>query len=173
MRTVRCSGRLGRRVYPSMHWAGGCLPGGCLPGGACPRRGCIYLGGVCPGDICSGVCLPREVSAQGDVCPGGVCPGVSATPPPAVDRMTDACENITFPQLHYGLLLFSGGSRIFNIKGRAVANPGMGAYLLYGSNFTENYMKLKKMDWAESLAPPGSTTSFINFSITSFINFSG
>ena len=41
-----------RGVYPSMHWAGGCLPmgvsarggvcpGGCLPGGCLPREGCI------------------------------------------------------------------------------------------------------------------------------------
>ena len=35
-----------------------------------------------------GECLPREgVSAGG------------CTPPNPVDRMTDACENITFPQL--------------------------------------------------------------------------
>ena len=69
--------------------------GGCLPGGVCP-------GGVCPGDVC-----------PGGVCPGGVCPGVSARRVSApvhagihtrpVGRMTDACENITFPQLRCGL----------------------------------------------------------------------
>ena len=62
-------------------------------------------------DRCSGRlggCLPRGVSAQGRVvCPGWGClpSGVSAwgclprgcTPPP-MDRMTDACENITFQQ---------------------------------------------------------------------------
>ena len=37
------------------------------------------------------------MSAQeGGVCLGGVCPGVVTFP--SVDRMTDACENISFPQ---------------------------------------------------------------------------
>ena len=35
-----------------------------------------------------------EVSTRGGCLPGGV-----HLPPPPVDRMTDACENITFPQL--------------------------------------------------------------------------
>ena len=30
---------------------------------------------------------------------GGVCPGECLPDPPPVDRMTDACGNITFPQL--------------------------------------------------------------------------
>ena len=34
----------------------------------------------------------------GGVLPGGLCLAGMCTPPP-VDRMTDACENITFPQL--------------------------------------------------------------------------
>ena len=65
MRTVRCSGRGG--------------------------------GGVCPG-----VCLPGRVSAHGGVClgggaparGGGVCPnaGIHTFP---VNRITDACENIS------------------------------------------------------------------------------
>ena len=50
----------------------------------CPWRGCLP-GGVCVG---GGVCL-------GDVCLGGV----HLPFPPTLDRMTDACENITFPQL--------------------------------------------------------------------------
>ena len=54
MRTVRCSGCLGR--------------GGCVGGGVC-------LGGA------------------------GVCLGVYTSPPP-VNRITDRCKNITFPQLH-------------------------------------------------------------------------
>ena len=84
---------------------GGVCPGGCLPGAG---------GGVCPGGF-----LPRGVSAwvvsQESVCPGGVSAwGVShsggvclrgvvsehalrQTPP--VNRMTDRCKNITFPQL--------------------------------------------------------------------------
>ena len=87
----------------------------------------VYWGdGVCPGGVCPGGtylpgrgCLPRwgGVSAQGVGClpSGGVCPGdvssqgvsawecVSQHPlgktPPLVDRMTDRCKNITFPQL--------------------------------------------------------------------------
>ena len=73
MRTVRCSGRLEREGAVSA-WRVVCLEGvcpwGCLPGGVCP-------GGVCPGG-----CLPR----------GGV-----HLPP--VNRITDRCKNITFPQL--------------------------------------------------------------------------
>ena len=118
MRTVRCSGRLG-----------GCLSGGYLPrGGGCLPRGCLSRGYVCLGSVSAGGCLhrgvylgvsalgvsaqggclPSIVSAQGGVCLagvclGGVCLGWGAYPggctPPPVDRMTDACENITFPQL--------------------------------------------------------------------------
>ena len=61
---------LGRGLYPSMHWAWGCLSGGCLPMGVCPW-------GVCPGG-----CLLRGVSAGGSAwgvsAQGGVCLGVSA-----------------------------------------------------------------------------------------------
>ena len=79
MRSLRYSGRL-------EGW-GVCLPRGvcvCVPGGCLPGEGvcvcvcvCVCLGGVC-----------REVSVQGD------CEHL-----PCVDRMKDACENITFPQL--------------------------------------------------------------------------
>ena len=62
---------------------GGVCPAGCLPGGVC-------LGVSAQGDVC----LPMGVSAQ-----GGVYLGVSARPPIPMDRMTDACENKTFPQL--------------------------------------------------------------------------
>ena len=51
---------------------GRCLPRGCLPWEGCLPRGC----------------LPRG---------RGVCSGGLHYPP--VDRTTDACENITFPQL--------------------------------------------------------------------------
>ena len=54
MCTIRCSGRLGG-MYPSMHWAVGCLLTVATQGGVCPEA-------VCPGDV----------------CPGGICPGVSA-----------------------------------------------------------------------------------------------
>ena len=67
------------------------------------RGGGICLGGVCPmgrgvrleGDVClGGVCL-RGVSAWGCLPKGSVCQWVYTFPP--VDRMTDTCENITFP----------------------------------------------------------------------------
>ena len=60
------------------------------------RGGWVYpsmhwAGGVCPGGCLSGG------GGVLDVCPGEE---VSAAPP--VDRMTDACENITLPQLRCG-----------------------------------------------------------------------
>ena len=87
MRTVRCSS--------------------CLLGG----------GGVCPEGVplsTNGVCLPR-VSAQGAEV-GGVCPGgvsergkgylprgcLPEPPPPLVNRITDACENMKLLQLRCG-----------------------------------------------------------------------
>ena len=51
-------------------------------------RGDIWLGDVCPRVSACG-CLPRRVPVQRE---GG----------PPVNRMTDACENITFLQLHCG-----------------------------------------------------------------------
>ena len=81
-----------------------CIPVGCLPsaavavlGGCLPRSVCLRLsaqrgvcpGGACLGGVCPGSCMPRA---------GRLPKGVSAlgcTPPP-MDRMTDACENITF-----------------------------------------------------------------------------
>ena len=93
-------------------------PRGCLPGG-------VSAGGVSAGGVSAGECLTGGsdwggVSDWGNVCPGGVCQGVpargcpwswgvsawSGTPPsharPPVNRMTDACENITLPQLAGG-----------------------------------------------------------------------
>ena len=56
---------------------GGCLPRGCLPRGGWSAQD----GGVCPVGCLHGECLPR---------------GVYTSP---MDRMIDACENITFPKL--------------------------------------------------------------------------
>ena len=49
-------------------------------------------GGVCPGGY-----LSRERVSAWEVSAWGCLPR-GCTPPP-VDRMTDTCENITFPQL--------------------------------------------------------------------------
>ena len=59
-----------------------CIPLGCIPSAVV---------------AISGGCLSRGVSAWTCLPRGSVCLGV-CTPPP-VDRMTDSCENITFPQL--------------------------------------------------------------------------
>ena len=80
MRTARFSGRLGG-------W------GVCL--------GVSTWGGVCPGGEGG---LPEEFLRQGCLCRGESVWGVYTpiacrdTPPP-MNRMTDRCKNITFPQL--------------------------------------------------------------------------
>ena len=85
-------------------------------GGVCSWRGCLLLGGVCSwGGVCSRGCVCFQgVSALGEVSAQGVSAlrGVSAlggcilacieadTPP--VNRITDACKNITLAQLRCG-----------------------------------------------------------------------
>ena len=78
MCTVRYSGRL-LRVRVSAQ--GGSIQRGCLLGGVCPGRS---AGRGLPEGLSEGVCL------------GG---GLSGILPPPMYRMTDAGENITFPQL--------------------------------------------------------------------------
>ena len=72
-----------------------CIPVGCVPSAAVAISGGVSAWG----------CLPRGVSARWGVCLGGLSAqrGVSQhelgqTPLP-MNRITDACENITFPQL--------------------------------------------------------------------------
>ena len=63
-------------------------------------------GGVCPGGV-----------SAGGVCPGeGVCllGGRGCTPPP-VDRITDACENITFQQLLLRMVIRNNTEEIIDI----------------------------------------------------------
>ena len=93
-----------------------CIPVGCVPSAAVPVEGGCIL--ACTGhERCvsqhalgregcvSQLALGRGVSAQGVSAQGGVYWGlpesVCHTHPP-VNRMTDACENITFPQLRCG-----------------------------------------------------------------------
>ena len=91
MRTVSCSSSL--RV---------CV-GGVCPGGS--ARGGVSAWGVSLSawvSVCPGGCLTREVSAwgvsaRGYLPRGGVCPL-----PLPVNRITDACEKITLPQLRCG-----------------------------------------------------------------------
>ena len=78
---------------------GGVCPGGCLPRGLSALGVSAYMG-VCLGGVCLVGCLPRGMCLPGCVCLGGVClVGCTLPPPPPVNRMTDACKNITFPQL--------------------------------------------------------------------------
>ena len=75
MRTVRCSGRRGGGgVYPSMHWAGVCIP-------VCTGWGGVYPSMHWAGGVCQGVCVPRGV-----VCAGG---GMSAQ------------EGCVYPSMHW------------------------------------------------------------------------
>ena len=78
LHTVRCSGRLGGG-------GGVCLGGVCLGGSLVSAWG---ASGVCMGGVCLGGC---PVSAW-----GVSARGVVHLP---LDRMTDACENITFRKL--------------------------------------------------------------------------
>ena len=70
-----------------------------MTGGVCPGV-CLSSGGVCLERCLPGECLPvggvclLGVSAQGGVSVRG-WEGMWQTPP-AVDRQTDTCENITF-----------------------------------------------------------------------------
>ena len=75
---------------------GGICTGGCLPRGVClevsareylPRRG-----------VSAGGCLPRGSLPWG-VSAWGVHPQTQMQTPPPVNRITDRCKNITFPQL--------------------------------------------------------------------------
>ena len=63
-----------RTVRCSAHLGEGVCLGGCLPGG------CVYLGGVCPGG-----CPPHRRTTGG--------------PPHPMNRITDRCKIITFPQI--------------------------------------------------------------------------
>ena len=90
-------------VSPSMNSGGG---GGCAWSGGVPGLGGSLLLGV-PG---SGGCVPGPGSAcsWGGACSGGKGEGGGGSIPacteadPPVNRVTDACENITLPELHCG-----------------------------------------------------------------------
>ena len=110
----------GRR-NPSEHE---CIPVGCVPSAAVAvsggksTQGCL-LGGA--RGVCSG-----EVSAQRAIsCTGGVHP--------PVDRMTDACEDITFLQL-----------LLRKVMKRHLVNPRM-----LGSNFRQHL--LLRVKWSYSV----------------------
>ena len=78
---------------------GGCVPG---PGGHLVPWGCTWSRGVYL--VRGGVPGPRGVPGPGGVPgPRGVsAPGLGGVCVPPVNRMTDACKNITLPQLRCG-----------------------------------------------------------------------
>ena len=84
------------------------LRGGCLlPGGMFAPGGCLLRGGG--GGRLLGGCLLWGVSALGGVCSvgrclllGGVVSHHALRQTPPVDRITDACKNITLAQLRCG-----------------------------------------------------------------------
>ena len=59
------------------------------------RLGGVYVGVSAPGSVCPDGCLPRGTSALGVYTP---CPLHAGIHPP-MNRITDRCKNITFPQL--------------------------------------------------------------------------
>ena len=82
-------------------WRGGaCLEGGCLPGGVPAWRGGACLEGGVP--AWRGGCLPGwGVPAWMGGVPGACPPQKFGGPPPPVDRMTHACENITLAKTSF------------------------------------------------------------------------
>ena len=85
------------------------------------------------GPACRGTCMLRGMHARDHAClgicvPGGVCPGcVRHARPLPVDRMTDMCKNITFPQTS-----FAGGKKLLpsitnyrNLKLKMLAQRGL------------------------------------------------
>ena len=72
-----------------------CIPVGCIPSAAVAARGvCIP---ACTGQGCIPAC-----TGQGGVYLGGICPKGCLPHTSPVNRITDAYENITLPQLRCG-----------------------------------------------------------------------
>ena len=75
-----------------------------VEGGLCLEGGSVQLGSLSSWGLCPvGVSVQLgSLSRGGNLCPGGLCPegGLCQGDPP-VDRMTDACENITLPQTSF------------------------------------------------------------------------
>ena len=96
--TVRCSGRLGGEGE-------GCLPRGVSAPGMAAWEQCVCPGGawgqcVCPGGVCLGRCVSARECLPRRCLPGWVyTPQTQGQTPLPVNRITDRCRNITFPQL--------------------------------------------------------------------------
>ena len=123
--TTHCSGRISCPISPFLHspFRHACPP---LPHMSpsprtplchtCPPLPCIYpwpcmpLAMHAPGHACPRPCTsPGHARSPTMHAPGHACPRPCTLPshacsPPPLNRMTDACENITLPQT-----LFAGG----------------------------------------------------------------
>ena len=78
-----------------------CIPVGCVLSAAVA----VCLGGVCQEGICPSGCLPMG---------GRVARGVRL--PPWTEFLTDACENITFPQLRLRTVTNKKDENGFNLS---------------------------------------------------------
>ena len=102
----------GNFCVQGMSMSGGVSVRGCLSRGVCPgmsvSREVSVQGSLCPvrslsrGGLCPGVSVPGGLCPRGVSVQAGLCPGVSVreTASP-VNRMTDACENITLAQTSF------------------------------------------------------------------------
>ena len=116
-----CQGSVSRGVFvQGVSVMGGLCPGGSVSRGISVQREVSIPGGVsvqgvsvretlsgrglCLGslwDLClRGLCVGGVSVQGGGLCLGSLFRGLS--PPPPVNRITDACENITLPQLRCG-----------------------------------------------------------------------
>ena len=97
--------------FQQKYYQTSCIPVGCVPPvrwpylTACSPGGVCSRGGVCSGGVCcGGVSGPGGCLVLGGcLVPGGGCVcswGCVRYPP--VNRITDACKNITLPQLRCG-----------------------------------------------------------------------
>ena len=79
-----------------------CISVGCIPSAAVAAGGGVGCISACTGQGgCIPACTRWGVSAQGSVCLGGLPQCMLGYTLP-VDRMTDACKNITLLQLRCG-----------------------------------------------------------------------
>ena len=103
MRTVRCSSHLGGVCLgdvciPACTGQGVCVSQHALGRGVCVYPSMHWAGGVCVSQHALGrgcVCVSQHALGRGCVCVSQHALGQA----PPVNRMTDSCKNITFPQL--------------------------------------------------------------------------
>ena len=91
-----------------MHAWEACVHEGMCARGTCAWGACMWGGHACQGGhVCPGTCMPRGLCMPGGMhdwrgvhAEGGehAWGGMHGMHTPPVNRITDACENITFPQ---------------------------------------------------------------------------